>query len=141
MNTYLPPFPVSTIMYRTPPKPDTPYAKTPLPNSPATKNKNMTLANNQAITNNRNNETLTPRDSHNFSGIDDLSDEEIMKQIKNLRNNETLTPRDSHNFSGIDDLSDEEIMKQIKNLGIMRRLLLAIPTTSRGLTIFQTRRL
>ncbi|KAK9717214.1 hypothetical protein QE152_g24274 [Popillia japonica] len=72
-------------MYRTSPKPDTPYAKTPLPDSPATKIKNMTLTNNQAIPNNKNNETLTARDFHNFSGTDDLSDEEIMKQIKNLQ--------------------------------------------------------
>ncbi|KAK9701420.1 zinc finger associated protein [Popillia japonica] len=72
-------------MYRTPPKPDTPYANTPLPESPTTKYIEATASQEETHTQQNNDDTLTPRDPQNSPGTDNLTDEEIMRQIQKLQ--------------------------------------------------------
>ncbi|KAK9736209.1 hypothetical protein QE152_g12681 [Popillia japonica] len=72
-------------MYRTPPKSGTPYANTPLPDSPTTKYIEATASQEETNTHPNNDDTLTPRDPQNSPGTDNLTDEEIMMQIKKLQ--------------------------------------------------------
>lgn len=69
-------------MYRTPPNSEGPFADTPLPDSPATKNTKALSPQRPASASDV---SITPRGSRNSPGIENLSDDEILRQIQALQ--------------------------------------------------------
>ncbi|KAK9737057.1 zinc finger associated protein [Popillia japonica] len=72
-------------MLRTPPRSIATFVDAPLPESPANKNKDDLPNLTHTISERDNDSTLTPSVSHSPSGMEDLTDEQILQQIKNLQ--------------------------------------------------------
>ncbi|KAK9739013.1 hypothetical protein QE152_g9374 [Popillia japonica] len=72
-------------MLRTPPRSVAALADAPLPESPVNENKDDILNLTHNISERDNDSTLTPSVSHSPSGMEDLTDEQILQQIKSLQ--------------------------------------------------------
>ncbi|KAK9717226.1 hypothetical protein QE152_g24287 [Popillia japonica] len=98
-------------MYRTPPKTQCQYEALPLPDSPADRQNNSSPSTPKVTGDDGEEETPTPHHSGSPAGVGDLTDDQIMEQIRTLQK-----LLDERRNAGVGDLTDDQIMEQIRTL-------------------------